>query len=113
MEMEYKVTARETSSSLSQRRFLKEVVDKVNSDTELLENIKKCNRDFFAEIQRIAEAAKPEYFGTAILGAIQRAPRYSYIKNLEHDGKVYDAEIDALSRTVILIQSGIVSEDED
>ena len=101
--MEYRVRAGETASSRDFEKFLKEIEERINADTELIESIKKDNRLLFAEIQRIADKAKPEYAGTAIFGAIQKTPRYSYIKNVEHDGRCYDVEIDALTRTFKVI----------
>lgn len=112
MEMEYRVRAGETGSSVTYNNFLREIEERINSDTELIESIKKNNVLFSEKIKHIVEEAKPEYYGTAVVAAMQKTPRYSYIKNLEYDGKLYDAEIDALSRTFVLVWTGLKVDDE-
>ena len=112
MEIGYKVRPGETGSSVAYNNFLREIEERINSDTELIESIKRNNVLFSEKIKHIVKKAKPEYYGAAVVAAMQKTPRYSYIKNLEYDGKLYDAEIDALSRTFVLVWTGLKVDDE-
>lgn len=93
-----------SSDSLSFNRFVKEIEETINSDDEIVLRSKECNRRFLEELHKITESTKPEYVGSAVLGLIHKTPRYSYIKNLEFNGKKYEAEIDALGRVFRLLE---------
>lgn len=93
-----------SSDSLSFNRFVKEIEETINSDDEIVMRSKECNRKFLEELHKITESTKPEYVGSAVLGLIHKTPRYSYIKNLEFNGKKYEAEIDALARVFRLLE---------
>lgn len=93
-----------SSDSLSFKKFVEEVEEIINSDDEIVERSKECNQKFQEELLAITESTKPEYVGSAVLGLIHKTPRYSYIKNLEFNGKNYEAEIDELARTFRLLE---------
>lgn len=79
-------------------KFLDKVEERINNDEEIIENVKKCNREFYKKLEEKMKGIDKEYAGSNILNLIFETPRYSYIKHLEFDGKEYEAEIDALSR---------------
>lgn len=93
-----------SSDSLSFKRFVKEIEETINSNDEIVLRSKECNRKFLEELRTEMESTEPEYVGTAVLDLIHKTPRYSYIKNLEFNGKKYEAEIDGLGRTFRLLE---------
>ncbi len=93
-----------SSDSLSFKRFVKEIEETMNSDDEIVLRSKECNRKFLEELHAVTESTKPEYIGSAVLGLIHKTSRYSYIKNLEFNGKNYEAEIDELARIFRLLE---------
>lgn len=92
------------SDPLSFKKFVKEIEETINSDSEIVSRSKECNRKFLEELSALTESTKSEYVGSAVLGLIYKTPRYSYIKNLEFNGKKYEAEIDGLGRTFRLLE---------
>lgn len=85
------------------RKFMKEVSERINSDVEIIENVKKCNREFADKVKDILNNEENIlYIGSMIKNLQMTTPRYSYIKHLEYDGKEYEAEIDELERKFYL-----------
>lgn len=66
------------------------------------ESVKAANEALKKEVENIK--AEPGYYGTALLGALKRIPRYEYIKNVEADGELYDVEIDLITRSVAFLK---------
>lgn len=92
------------SDSSSLRKFVREVEEEINNNSEIVERSKEYNRKFLEKLHTETESTEPEYVGTAVLDLIHKTPRYSYIKNLEFNGKKYEAEIDALARVFRLLE---------
>lgn len=84
---------------------MKEVEEKINSDQEIIERSKKCNLDFTQKLKEILENSENELFiGSMVAGLQEKTPRYSFLKNLELDGKKYEAQIDELERKFYLFE---------
>lgn len=87
------------------RKFMKEVEEKINADSEIVERAKKCNADFAESVRKILTDSENDlYIGSMLAGLQFRTHRYSYIKHLEFNGKEYEAEIDDLERKFYLIE---------
>ena len=85
------------------RKFMEEVAERINSDAEIMESVRKCNREFADKVKEILSNEENTLFiGSMIKGLQMRSPRYSYIKHLEYNGKEYEAEIDELERKFYL-----------
>lgn len=101
----FKISAyHEEGESLTKKQLLNNLEKRINEDLEIIEKAKEANKALFTKLQEMA--ANPdnaEYVGAMILGQISRTPRYSYIKNIEFNGRLYDAEIDSLSRSFYLL----------
>lgn len=77
---------------------------RINSDPELMEQTRKSNLELTEKLKKFCE--NPEnaiYAGTAVQKYINETPCISYIKGIEYDGKMYDLEINSLSRTAELV----------
>lgn len=95
----------ENPDTLKFRKFMKEVEEKINSDQEIIERSKKCNLDFTQKLKEILEDSENEFFiGSMVAGLQERKQRYSFLKNLEFDGKKYEAQIDELERKFYLFE---------
>lgn len=102
---EFKIYASYKGGSLNEQNFMRELEERINSDTEIIERSKKCNQDFFEKVKEIT--SNPEnacFIGTMIEGLKEKHPRYSYIKHINHDGKEFEVEIDELERVFHLIE---------
>lgn len=101
---EYKIYAEMNGSeSLNFKKFIKEIEERINNDSELLERTRKINRDFAEKLRAmLQDSENADYIGSMTLKAIFESPRYSYIKHLEYNGKEYEAEIDHLNRRFYL-----------
>lgn len=89
----------ENSDTLAFRKVMRNIGEIINNDGELIERAKRANIEFSEEVRKIAE--NPEntlHLAAMIDGLKARIPRYSFIKNIEIDGNVYEAEIDELER---------------
>lgn len=97
---EYKIYAEmDGSESLNFKKFIKEIEERINNDSELMERTRKINRDFAEKMKEMLQNDdNAEYIGAMTLRVIWEQPRYSYIKKLNYNGKEYEAEIDHLSR---------------
>lgn len=91
--------------TISFRKFMKEIEDRINNDSEIIERAMKCNINFYEECKKILEDSKNDLFvGSMIAGLQSKTHRYSYIKHLEFNGKEYEAEIDELERKFCLLE---------
>ena len=89
---------------LNLKKLLNELEKRINEDAEIIDKAKSANKALFAKLQEIAaDPDNSEYAGAMIMSQISKNPRYSYIKNIEFHGRLYDAEIDALSRRFWLL----------
>lgn len=91
--------------ALSLFNLKSEMEKRINSDQEIMEWTKQANLDLAAKLQKFCE--NPEdaiYAGTAIKKYVSETPCFSYIKNVEYDGKQYELEINHLARTAELIE---------
>ena len=63
-------------------------------------------RKFMKEVENIVNNEENKLFIGSMIAELQfQSNRYSYIKNLEFQGKEYTAEIDELERKFYLIES--------
>lgn len=75
----------------------REVLGRVERDYS--EQAKQTNADFRAAVLR--ELSNENKLAGVVIARLRReSPRYAWIKNIEADGKFYDAEIDLLECTV-------------
>lgn len=91
--------------SLDLFNFKRELETEINNDSDLLERVKQANLELAAKLKMFCE--NPEnaiYAGTAVQKYLQEIPSFHYIKNIEHNGKQYDIEIDSLFRAANLIE---------
>lgn len=100
----YKIYAEvNDNESLNFKKFAREIEERINNDSELMERTRKINRDFAEKLKEILQNDdNAECVGEKVLKAIFETPRYSYIKHLTYNGKEYEAEIDHLSRRFYL-----------
>lgn len=88
------------------RKFMKEVEGIINNDNEIIKRAKKCNQEFAEKVEQIMNDEESKLFIGSMIAELQfQSNRYSYIKNLEFQGKEYTAEIDELERKFYLIES--------
>lgn len=93
--------------SLNMAAFKRELQRQINADAALIEQVKAANIAFAEKLQQFC--ANPEnaaYAGTAVKRCLEEAPRYVYVKNIAHSGKLYDVQIDQLFRVAQLIEIG-------
>lgn len=94
----------ENSDSLNFNKFMREVAERINNDSELIEEAKECNKRFFEKMQEItSKPQNAEFSGNQIYKILGSTPRYSFIKNLKYEDATYDAQIDLLTWTFVLI----------
>lgn len=87
------------SESVNFRKFAREIEERINSDPDILTAAEEANNDFFGKIKKLTEdEANALYSGSSVIEFLADTPRFEYIKNLEHNGKKYEAEIDLLGR---------------
>lgn len=102
---EYKIYAENSDGSLNWKTFLKEIEDRINNDEEIIAETRECNRLFFENLLKIVDNPENiEYIGGMVHSIENKIPKYSYIKNVEHEGKIYDVEIDELRRIFRVIE---------
>lgn len=78
---------------------------RINSDPEIMEQTQRSNLELAEKLKKFCE--NPEnaiYAGTAVRKYIAETPCFSYIKGIEYNGKMYDLEINSLSRTAELVE---------
>lgn len=87
------------------RNFMKEIEERINADSEIIERSKECNIEF-AECLRnfLADPENSICIGAMVAGLQVGCKRYSYIKHLSFNGKAYEAEIDELERIFRLVE---------
>jgi hypothetical protein len=91
--------------SLNFKKFVKEVEERINSDEHIIESAKKCNLDFTEKVKKILSDSENDLFiGSQIEYLQAHTPRYSFVKNLEYNGVKYEAQIDELERTFVLLE---------
>lgn len=65
----------------------------------------EANNEFFEKLKKITEdESNALYSGSSAVELLNDTPRYEYIKNLENNGKKYEAEIDLLGRRFHFIE---------
>lgn len=95
----------ENPDTVNFRKFMKEIEDRINADSEIIERAKKCNINFAESLREIlADSENDNFIGSMVAGLRLGCKRYSYIKNLTFDGNEYEAEIDELERSFRLIE---------
>lgn len=106
MKKEFRIYAGEhTNNSTSFKNFLSRVEEEINADFEVIESAKKVNREFTEKAAVIlADPDNAEYAAGMLERLKKEIPRYSYVKNLEYNGKKYEAEIDQLLRVFYLVE---------
>ena len=106
MKKEFRIYAGEhTNNSKDFKNFLSRVEDEINADSEIIESAKKVNREFTQKAAEILADPENAEFAAGMLEKIKREiPRYSYKKNVEYNGKKYEAEIDQLLRVFYLVE---------
>lgn len=106
MKKEFRIYAGEhDNNSLSFKNFLNEIEKRINEDAEIIESAKKVNREFTEKAAEIlADPDNAEYAAGMLERLKKEIPRYSYVKNLEYNGKKYDVEIDQLLRVFYLVE---------
>lgn len=103
----YKIYARiaENENTLEFEKFMREIEARINNDSEIIERAKKCNLEFAKEIKETLKYPEREYsLGMIVENIKNKISRFCYIKNLEHNNKKYEAEIDLLERIFYLIE---------
>lgn len=78
---------------------------RINSDPEIMRQTQQYNLELAAKLKEFCE--NPEnaiYAGTTVQKYLRETPCFSYIKNIEYNGKLYDLEINSLSRTAELVE---------
>lgn len=106
MKREFRIYAGEhENNSLSFKNFLNEIEKRINDDVEIIESTKKVNRQFTEKAAEILSDPENAEHAAGMLERLKKEiPRYSYIKNLEYNGKEYEAEIDQLLRVFYLVE---------
>lgn len=104
---EYKIYGEigENPDTVNFRKFMKEIEERINADSEIIERTKKCNIEFAECLRTFLDAPKNNiYIGAMVAGLLLGCKRYSYIKHLDFNGKEYEAEIDELERKFRLFE---------
>lgn len=102
---EYKIYPWYSGDAPAEKKFIAELAERINSDTEIIERSKECNRKFFEQVKEVIDNPENELFAATMINGIKaKTPRYSYLKNIEFDGKSYEVEIDELDRTFRLME---------
>lgn len=106
MKKEFRIYAGEhTNNSLEFKKILRDIEKSINEDSEIIESAKKVNREFTEKAAEILADPENAEFSAGMIEKIKREiPRYSYKKNIEYNGKRYDAEIDQLLRVFYLVE---------
>ena len=105
MKKEFKIYAGAHNNSQEFKNFLKEIEKSINEDIEIIESAKKANREFTEKASKILSDPENAEYAAGMLERLKKEiPRYSYIKNLEYNGKEYEAEIDQLLRVFYLVE---------
>ena len=108
MSKEFRIYAGEhANNSIAFKNFLSQIEKDINADAEIIESAKKVNREFTEKAAAILADPENAEFAAGMLEKIKREiPRYSYIKNLEYNGKKYEVEveIDELLRVFYLVE---------
>jgi len=95
----------ENQDTLNFKKFMKEVEDRINDNSEIIERVKRCNAEFAESVREILKDCENDlYIGIMLADLRCRTKRYSYIKHLKYNGKEYEAEIDELERKFYLIE---------
>ena len=93
----------ENPDTVDFRKFMIEVEQVINSDSYIISRARKANAEFTEQAKKIFENQENnEYAWTMLEGLKNRTPSVSFLKNLEHSGKKYEAEIDYLGRVFYL-----------
>jgi hypothetical protein len=94
-----------TNDSVGFLNFMNEVEKRINSDDEILRRSEKANLDFAEKVAEILQNDENKRFMGSMIATLQsKIHRFSYIKNLEYNGKTYTAEIDELERKFWLVE---------
>lgn len=95
----------ENPDTVNFRNFMKEIEERINADSEIIERSKECNIEF-AECLRnfLTDPKNCICIGAMVAGLQIGCKRYSYIKHLNFNGKEYEAEIDELERRFRLME---------
>ena len=106
MKKEFKIYAGEhANNSRGFKNFLSQIEKDINADAEIIESAKKINKEFTEKAAKILADPDNAEYAAGMSGRLKKeVPRYSYIKNLEYNGKKYDAEIDQLLRVFYLVE---------
>lgn len=106
MKKEFRIYAGEhENNSIAFKNFLSQIEKDINADAEIIGSAKKVNREFAEKATEILADPENAEFAAGMIEKIKREiPRYSYKKNIEYDGKKYDAEIDQLLRVFYLVE---------
>ena len=95
----------ENPDTVNFRKFMKEIEERINADPEIIERSKKCNVEFAECLRGLLADSKNDICIGAMVARIQiGCKRYSYIKNLNFNGREYEAEINELERIFRLIE---------
>lgn len=79
----------------------REIMDRVERDYS--EQAKQINADFRAAVlQELSDENK--LAGRVVAGIQHKIPRFAWIKNIEADGAIYDAQIDLLECCVAFLK---------
>lgn len=65
---------------------------------------REVNRAFHAELLEKLGRSIPEAAGSIVNDLARETPRFAYIKNIDGDGKLWDAQIDLLYREVSFLE---------
>lgn len=76
-------------------KFELEILERVNNDEAIQRQAVEVSEQLKKEV--LALNVAEGYFGSALLGVLERTPRYCYYKNVGED---FDIEIDLVSHTV-------------
>lgn len=85
----------EIPDSVWGNRFCREILEKINSNPELIQAGKAANAAFLASV-REAAAHDTDRIACDLIRSANQTPRLSYCKNLIFNGKQFTAEIDHL-----------------
>ena len=85
----------ESPMSAGHTKFELEILERVNNDEEIQRQAVEVSEQLKKEVLSLNVAEG--YFGSALLGVLQKTPRYVYYKNVGED---FDIEIDLVSHTV-------------
>lgn len=102
---EYKIYPLYKGDTPAKEKFIRELTERINNDKEIVERSKECNRKFFEQVKKIVNNSENELSTATMINGIKReTPRYSYLKNVEFNGKSYEVEIDELDRVFRLVE---------